>query len=109
VRGKANYDLQTLKTLIGQTVSDNDYEYLNGDDAYNDEASRITSASTLDDYQQIDDQLVILLDNINAMLTNLKDPNYDNHVYRNVLISKTETEPFNRVAARTRGLLGTEP
>jgi hypothetical protein len=23
-------------------------------------------------------------------------PNYDNHVYRNVLISQTETEPFNR-------------
>ena len=79
VRGKANYDLQTLKTLIGQTVYNNDYEYLDGDDAYNDEAARIQNASTLDDYQQIDDQLVILLNNMNAMLTNLKDPNYDNH------------------------------
>jgi len=79
VRGKAHYDLQSLKTLIGQTDNNNDYEYLNGDDAYNDETSRIQSARTLDDYQRIDDQLTILLNNINAMLTNLKDPNYDNH------------------------------
>jgi hypothetical protein len=79
VQGKATYDLQTLKTLIGQTDYNNDYEYLNGDDAYNDEAARLSRARTLDDYQQIDDQLTILLTNINALLTNLKDPNYNNH------------------------------
>jgi hypothetical protein len=79
VRGKTRYDLKTLKTLIGQTAYDNDYEYLDGDDAYNDEAARIQNARTLDDYQQIDDQLTILLNNINALLTNLKDPNYKKH------------------------------
>jgi hypothetical protein len=79
VRGKARYDLKMLKKLIGQTAYDNDYEYLDGDDAYNDEASRIQYARTLDDYQQIDDQLTILLNNINALLANLKDPNYKNH------------------------------
>ncbi len=79
VSGKAHYDLQSLKTLIGETAQTNDYEYLNGDDAYNDEASRIQSARTLDDYQRIDDQLTILLNNMNALLTNLKDPNYNNH------------------------------
>lgn len=79
VRGKARYDLKTLKKLIGQTAYNNDYEYIDGDDAYNDEASRIQYARTLDDYQQIDDQLTILLNNINALLTNLKDPNYSNH------------------------------
>jgi hypothetical protein len=79
VRGKAHYDLKTLKKLIGQTAYNNDYEYLDGDDAYNDEAARIQYAHTLDDYQQIDDQLTILLNNLNALLTNLKDPNYNNH------------------------------
>lgn len=79
VRGKAKHDLQTLKDLIGETVFNNDYEYIQGDDAYNDEAARLRYASTLDDYQQIDDQLSILLNNLNALLTNLKDPNYDKH------------------------------
>jgi hypothetical protein len=79
VRGKARYDLKTLKTLIGQTKYDNDYEYLDGDDAYNDESARLNAARTQQDYQQIDDQLTILLNNINALLTNLKDPNYNKH------------------------------
>ncbi len=79
VRGKARYDLQTLKTLIGQTDYNNDYEYIEGDDAYNDEAARLQAARTLDDYQKIDDQLTILLTNLNALLTNLKDPNYNHH------------------------------
>ncbi len=78
-RGKARYDLQTLQTLIGQTDKKNDYEYLNGDDAYNDEAARFRAAKTLTDYQKIDNQLTILITNLNALLTNLKDPNYDNH------------------------------
>jgi hypothetical protein len=78
-RGKARYDLQTLKGLIGQLDYTTDYEYLNGDDAYGDEETRLQGASTLDDYQKIDDQLTILITNINAMIANLKDPNYDNH------------------------------
>ncbi len=78
-RGKTRYDLQTLKTLTGQTDSNNDYEYLNGDDAYNDESVRFKNAQTLSDYQKIDNQLTILITNLNALLTNLKDPNYDNH------------------------------
>jgi hypothetical protein len=78
-RGKARYDLQTLQTLIGQTDHNNDYEYLTCNDAYNDEASRLQAASTLADYQKIDDQLGILITNMNALLTNLKDPNYNNH------------------------------
>lgn len=79
VRGKARYDLQTLKTLIGQTAYNNDYEYLGGADAYNDEASRIQGARSVNDYQQIDDQETILINNLNALLSNLKDPNYNNH------------------------------
>lgn len=79
VRGKTRYDLQTLKTLMGQTDINNDYEYQDGDDAYGDEAYRVQQAQTQDDYQTIDNQLTILLDNLNALLTNLKDPNYDNH------------------------------
>jgi hypothetical protein len=78
-RGKARYDLQTLQTLIGQTDKKNDYEYLNGDDAYNDESVRFRNAKTLADYQKLDNQLTILITNLNALLTNLKDPNYDNH------------------------------
>ncbi len=79
VTGKARYDLQQLKSLIGQTDYNNDYEYLGGNDAYNDEAARIQQAQTLDDYQKIDDQLTILLTNINALLSNMKNADYNNH------------------------------
>ncbi len=78
-RGKAHYDLKTLKTLIGKTDSTNDYEYLNAVDAYYDQEARLQAATTLNGYRQIDDQLTILLKNLNALLSNLKDPNYEHH------------------------------
>lgn len=79
IRGKTRYDLQTLQNLIGQTDINNDYEYRDADDAYGDESYRLQQAQTSDDYQKIDDQLTILITNLNALLTNLKDPNYDQH------------------------------
>ncbi len=73
VRGKTRYDLQQLQTLIGKTDINNDYEYRDADDAYLVEQQRFQDANSTDDYQTIDSQVSILIQNINALLTNLND------------------------------------
>ncbi len=73
LHGKTNYDLQQLQALIGTTDIINDYEYRDGTDAYGDQSANLQSAQTNDDYQSVDDQLQILLTNLHALLTNLKD------------------------------------
>ncbi len=72
-RGKARYDLQQLKTLIGATKITNDYEYQDGTEAYGDQQANFQSARSLDDYQAVDNQVQILLTNLHALLTNLND------------------------------------
>lgn len=72
-KGKANYDLQQLKTLIGQTNINNDYEYRDATDAYGDQESYLQQASSLSDYVAIDNQTQILLTNLHALLANLND------------------------------------
>ena len=73
IRGKANYDLQQLQTMIGTTDIINDYEYRDGTDAYGDQLANLQSAQTDDDFQAVDDQVQILLTNLHALLTNLND------------------------------------
>ncbi len=79
IRGQTRYHLEQLGALIGQTDINNDYEYRDADDAYLQLKDRFDSAQTLDDYQQIDTQAQILLNNLQALLDNLKDPNYNHH------------------------------
>jgi hypothetical protein len=73
IKGKTNYHLQQLKTLIGKTNINNDYEYRDADGAYLQEEAFFQQASSRDDYQEIDNQVQILLNNLQALLTNLKD------------------------------------
>ncbi len=72
-QGLTRYDLQQLDALIGQTNSDNDYEYRDADDAYLQEQERFQDAHTIQDYQQIDAQAYILVTNLRALLANLSD------------------------------------
>ena len=70
---KTRFDLGQLQGLIGQTDITNDYEYRDADDAYLQEQDRFEQAQTQQDYQAIDDQVQILLNNLHALLTNLND------------------------------------
>lgn len=73
VRAKANYDLNQLQALIGQTDIGNDYEYRDGTDGYGDQLSYFQQAQGNDDYQAVDDQVQILISNLHALITNLND------------------------------------
>ncbi|HLV97165.1 MAG TPA: L,D-transpeptidase [Ktedonobacterales bacterium] len=73
IKGKTNYDLNQLKALIATTAITNDYEYRDGTDAYGDQESYYQQAQTNDDYQAVDNQVLILLQNLHALLANLKD------------------------------------
>jgi hypothetical protein len=81
VKGKANYDLQQLKNLIATTDIKNVYEYRDGTDGYGDQAHYLKRAKTLGDYQDVDSQLVILLSNLQALLTNMNDTTAHNQVH----------------------------
>ncbi|HEY7349457.1 MAG TPA: L,D-transpeptidase [Ktedonobacterales bacterium] len=70
---KTRYHLQQLQLLINQTDSNNDYEYINADDAYLQEQARFEKAVTIDDYQKIDTQAQVLVTNLTALLANLND------------------------------------
>lgn len=70
---QTRFDLGQLQGLIGQTDSNNDYEYRDADDAYLQEQYRFEHAQTQQDYQQIDQQVQILENNLRALLTNLND------------------------------------
>ncbi len=70
---KTSYDLNELQTLIGQTDINNDYEYRDADDAYLQERSRFQQARATADYQKVDTQVDILINNLQALLTNLSD------------------------------------
>jgi lipoprotein-anchoring transpeptidase ErfK/SrfK len=74
IEGKAKYDLQQLKALAATTDNINDYEYINGTDAYGDQMQYLSWAQTPDDYQAVDDQVQILMTNLHALLANLNDP-----------------------------------
>ncbi len=73
IKGKTSYDLKQLEKLIGQTSILNDYEYRDADGAYLQEKALFDQASSTSDYQDIDTQVQILLNNLHALLTNLKD------------------------------------
>ncbi len=73
IKGKANYDLNQLKTLIGTTNIDNDYEYRDAQDGYSDQVYNYQQAQTSDDYQAVDNQVEILLTNLRASIANLSD------------------------------------
>ncbi len=71
-RGKARYDIGQLQNLIGMTSIQNDYEYRDGPDALGDQLTNFQNATSLEDYQAIDEQLMVLLTNLQALLNNLK-------------------------------------
>jgi hypothetical protein len=71
-RGKTQYDLQQLQNMIGMTNIQNDYEYRDGPDALGDQRTNFQNAKSLEDYQAIDGQLMMLLTNLQALLNNLK-------------------------------------
>jgi hypothetical protein len=73
IKGKTNYDLKQLKTLISTTDIKNDYEYRDGTDGYGDQSYYLQYANSMDDYESIDNQLVILLSNLHALLANMND------------------------------------
>lgn len=79
--GKTKFDLKQLKDLIGTTDFKNDYEYQDGTDAYGDQSYYLKYARTMDDYQAIDSQLVILLANLHALLTNMSDTTAHDQVH----------------------------
>lgn len=70
-RGKAHYDLGQLQNLIGMTAIQNDYEYRDGPDALGDQRTNFQNATSLEDYQAVDGQLMVLLTNLQALLNNL--------------------------------------
>ncbi len=77
IKGKTNYDLKQLASLIATTKITNDYEYRDGTDGLGDQQSYYQQAQTSDDYQTIDNQVQILLQNLHALLTNLNDKTPD--------------------------------
>jgi lipoprotein-anchoring transpeptidase ErfK/SrfK len=81
IRGKAKYDLQQLKTMISTTNIINDYEYRDGTDALGDQEYYLSQAQTTSDYEDVDNQAQILLSNLQAMLTNMKDTTAHNQTH----------------------------
>ncbi len=77
VRGNARNDLRTLQGLIATTQAANPlnaYEYASGWEGIGIVENEISTASSVSSYQQADNDTVILLTNLRALLDDLHDP-----------------------------------
>lgn len=82
---KTQHDMTTLKNLLAQgqakTTVDpangqaypDAYEYADGSTGIGDAQARLSNAQTLDDYQQVDREILMFSNNLSAMLQNLND------------------------------------
>lgn len=76
VRGKARYDLASLRHLIDTAQAQNPlsaYEYASGDVGVGTVADELNGSASLADYQNADNDITIMTTNLRALLDNLHD------------------------------------
>jgi lipoprotein-anchoring transpeptidase ErfK/SrfK len=116
LKAKTNNDVATLQQLVNQgqalkTIDPangigypNAYEYADPNTGVGDATQRLPYAQTVDDYQAIDSEVLSMIANIQAMLTNLNDktPSDQPHQTDKQLLGYYQIAPYRVVVVSLR-------